>query len=424
MQGDFRMEYIKKVYERYHKASKKAKGHILDELCRVCEYNRKYAIWKLRYWHRGVKTSSGRKRGRPKRYGKEVLTVIEKVWEAAGYPWSVRLKAIVRLWLPWVKQHVPMRPEVQQLLLAMSASTMDRALKAKKHKLKRRLYGRTKPGTLLKHHIPVKTDSWDVKESGYVEIDLVSHSGPSAEGDYLHAVNLTDVQSTWVETRAVMGKGQSGVFEALKEMRGALPFRLLGLDSDNGSEFINHHLKRYCDEQSIQFTRSRPYKKNDNAHIEQKNWTHVRKLMGWNRYDTQAAREAMNAFYRNEYRLWMNLFQPSVKLVETQRIGSRVKRKYDAPQTPLDRLLASSLAKSPKVQTLKQLRAKLDPFILSEQVNQKLKAIWKLSFRVIQTPQAKPNELGVKGKQMLDQLTKIFGLPKDFQSQKKGKKTG
>lgn len=408
------MEYIKKVYERYQKASKSAKGRMLDELCRVCDYNRKYAIWKLGSWVRGARLSR-KGRGRPKTYEKEVLAVLEKIWEAANYPWSVRLKAILKLWRPWMKKHYPLSPALEAQLLAISPSTIDRALKAKKHLLKRRLYGRTKPGTLLKHQIPIKTDMWDVKTPGFVEVDLVSHSGPSNEGEHLHSVNLTDIASTWVETRVVMGKGERGVFEALKEMRQKLPFDLLGFDSDNGSEFINYHLKKYCDTEKIQFTRSRPYKKNDNAHIEQKNWTHVRKLMGWNRYDTEEAKAAMNVFYQNECRLWMNLFQPSVKLKKIIRVGSRQKRKYDAPQTPLDRLLASPLTTSKKVQALKALRETLDPFVLSEQVNQSLKKIWKLTLRVIDAPKGKP-ELKASEKQTIEKLTKLFGLPKPLKN--------
>ena len=226
MKGEFQMQYIETVYKRYHKSSKSAKGRILDELCQVCHYHRKYAIWKLKSWVRGVSLSKGGHRGHPKEYDSEVLEVIEKVWEASDYPWSVRL--------------------------TISPSTIDRALKSKKHKLKRKLYGRTKPGTLLKHQIPIKTDCWDVKEPGFVEVDTVSHSGPNAKDEFLNSVNLTDTASGWVETRAVMGKGERGVFAALTEMRKDLPFDLRSIDSDNGGEFINYHLLRYCEKEKIQ----------------------------------------------------------------------------------------------------------------------------------------------------------------------------
>jgi transposase InsO family protein len=191
------------------------------------------------------------------------------IWEAAGYPWSERLKGMLPVWMPWAKRHSAwLSASIEQEVLSISARQIDRRLRAKKRALKRRLYGRTKPGTLLKHHIPVKTDCWDVHEPGFTEIDLVSHSGQHASGEFIHSLNLTDVQTGWVETRAVMGRGESGVVQAIEEIRQSVPFRLQGIDSDNGSEFINHHLYSYCQRHRIQFTRGRPYKKNDNAHIE------------------------------------------------------------------------------------------------------------------------------------------------------------
>jgi hypothetical protein len=336
------------------------------------------------------------------------------VWEAANYPWSTRLKEILRLWLPWIKKHYAVSPELEQKLLAISPSTLDRCLKPKKDKLKRRVYGRTKPGTLLKHHIPIRTDHWDVKSPGFVEVDLVSHSGTVARGEFLHSLNLTDVHSGWVETRAVLGKGETGVLEALKQIRHDLPFDLLGLDSDNGSEFINYHLLRYCQKENIQFTRSRPYKKDDNAHIEQKNWTHVRKLMGWDRYDSPQALQAINALYQKELRLWMNLYQPSVRLVETVRIGSRLKRRYDKPATPLDRLIRSEKADPAKIAQLLTLRKRLDPFKLSETVNRKLEGIWRLSSGRLEPPEpptpTETQELSTVEQKTLEELSKVFAI--------------
>ncbi|MDP2958268.1 MAG: transposase family protein, partial [Longimicrobiales bacterium] len=239
--------------------------------------------------------------------------------------------------------------------------------------------GRTKPGTLLKHHIPIKTDHWEVTTPGFAETDLVSHSGNAADGEFVYSLNLTDIHSTWVETRAVLGRGQTGVLQAVDEIADILPFPLQGLDSDNGSEFINHHLFRYCQDRGIQFTRGRPYKKDDNAHIEQKNWTHVRKLLGWDRYDSHQALEAINGLYRNELRLMMNLFQPSVKLVRKVRVGSRLKRVYDRPQTPLDRLLTTGTGDPTKVAAYQQLRTRLDPFVLAEVIDRKLARIYRLA---------------------------------------------
>ena len=216
---------------------------------------------------------------------------------------------------------------------------MDRLLQADKRQMRRRLYGRTKPGTLLKHQVPLRTDRWDVTEPGYTEADLVAHSGDRADGDFAHTVNQTDIVTTWVETQAVLGKSQVRVQQALEAMRQRLPFALLGIDTDNGSEFLNAHLVQYCRGLDIQFTRGRPYKKDDNAHIEQKNWTHVRKIVGYERYDTEAAVTALNTLYA-ELRLLQNLFLPTVKLVRKERVGARVRRLYDTPQTPLDRVRA------------------------------------------------------------------------------------
>lgn len=366
------------IYPRYHKASRERKSEILDEFCATAGYHRKYAICLL---NRPVQDSARlRPRRREQTYSEEVIGVLAKIWEAAGYPWSVRLKAAIPLWLPWARKHVKeLTPALERQLLAMSARQMDRRLAHRKKALGRRIYGRTKPGTLLKHHIPIKTDTWDVDRAGLAEIDLVSHSGSNASGEFIYSLNLTDIHSTWVETVAVMGKGQTGVLDAITEIEHALPFALRGLDSDNGSEFLNHHLYTYCQRHRIHFTRSRPYKKDDNAHIEQKNWTHVRKLLGWERYDSHKALEAVNDLYRNELRLMMNLFQPSVKLVRKTRVGSRLTRRYDPPQTPLDRLRTSNVGTSKKVAALLRLRDQTDPFELSRAIERKLERIYKLA---------------------------------------------
>src|SRR5215475_8411820 len=332
-----RRELLVSVYGQYRKAGRREKALILNSFCAATGYHRKYAIRLLSH---PPEPKPRRRRGHPPRYGPQVLRVLSKVWEAAGYPWSVRLKALLPLWLPWVRQRLKVSSELEQQLLAMSPRTMDRRLRPLKQRLGRRLYGRTKPGSLLKHQIPLQTSSWAEARPGFTEIDLVSHSGQAASGEFLHSLNVTDLATTWVETRAVLGKGQSGIVQALTEISQALPFALRGIDSDNGSEFINQHLVRFCRQREIQFTRSRPYKKDDNAHVEQKNWTHVRRLLGWDRYDSPEALEALNSLYRNELRLMMNLFQPTVKLESKQRIGSRLRRRYSPAQTPLDRLLA------------------------------------------------------------------------------------
>jgi hypothetical protein len=269
-------------------------------------------------------------------------------------------------------------PATEQAVLRISARQIDRRLQPHKRELRTRMYGRTKPGTLLKHHIPVQTERWNVSQPGFTEIDLVSHSGDCADGEFLHSLNVTDIHTTWVETQAVMGKGQERVRQALEVIAGALPFALRGIDSDNGSEFINDHLYRYCRARDIQFTRGRPYKKDDNAHIEQKNWTHVRKLVGYVRYDSAAALEALNALYA-DLRLWQNLWLPSVKLVKKTRVGSRVRRQYGLPQTPFDRVRVCPDADPAKVAHLARIHATEDPFTLAARIDRQLPRLFALA---------------------------------------------
>lgn len=366
--------------KRYRRATKRVEiSMILDEFCKLSGYHRKYAITLLRQADPDGKSPPRRKRGVS--YSVKSIDVIKKIWTAADFPWSGRLKPMLPQWLPWARKHIRgITPQIEEEVLSISARQIDRRLADKKRTLKRTMYGRTKPGTLLKHHIPVRTESWDVAEPGFTEIDLVSHSGQNASGEFIHSMNVTDIRTTWVETRALMGKGQTGVTDALADIQNKLPFRLKGIDSDNGSEFINYHLVDYCKQGDIEFTRGRPYKKNDNAHIEQKNWTHVRKVFGWDRYDTFEVQEAMNNLYTNELSLMMNLFQASVKLIEKVRTGSKVTRRYDEAKTPLDRLIEyyGEAALPLPVQRLIALRENADPFELSRQIEKKLKHIEKL----------------------------------------------
>jgi hypothetical protein len=370
-------DYIEALRLRYARASRTAKAGILTEVCATTGYHRKSAIRALT--QPPTPYTPSRRRGRPPIYTAPTRTVLIAIWEAASYPWSARLQALVPLWLPWARRHFAIPAGVERQLRTISPRTMDRVLQDQKRRHHRHLYGRTKPGALLKHHIPIKAERWTVTTPGFVEVDLVSHSGNSGDGTFLQSLNLTDIHSTWVETRAVLGKGQRAVRQALEEMAAAVPFPLRGLDSDNGSEFINDHLLRYCQGQAIQFTRGRPYKKDDNAHIEQKNWTHVRKLLGWARYDSPQVQELLNELYRNELRLMMNLFQPSVKLLRKIRVGSRLRRKYDRPQTPLDRLLASPAAAPDALRALQHLREGLDPFVLAKTIEAKLVRIHRLA---------------------------------------------
>lgn len=374
-----RWEYLRAIYERYRRGERKGKKAILDEFCANTGYHRKYAIRLLNGPPPEKRRKPPRRRGMS--YEQETLAVLTAVWEAAGYPWSVRLKALLPAWMPWIRKRFRMRPDIELQLRKISARQMDRRLQAVKTRQRRRIYGRTKPGYLLKHQIPVKTDRWDVESPGFTEVDLVSHSGNAASGEFAHTLNVTDIHTTWTESRAVLGRGEEAVQRALNRIAGELPFRLRGVDSDNGSEFINWHLKRWCEQQDIQLTRGRPYKKDDNAHIEQKNWTHVRKLLGWERYDAHEAVEAMNDLYGGELRLWLNLFLPSVKLLQKVRVGSKVRRVYDGPRTPFERVRACPEADREQVARLEEMRKQLDPFQLARTIERKLERIYRLANR-------------------------------------------
>ena len=373
-----RRELMDSMSKRYRKASRASKKKILDEVCAVTGFHRKYAITRINLIETGQRMKPKPPRKRNRFYLRETLAIIEKVWEEAGCPWSARLKVILRLWLPAIRKKYVFGRQVEDQMMSISPRTIDRALKGKKRELRRRLYGRTKPGSLLRHQIPIRCASWEGTSPGHLEMDTIAHCGSNAAGLFACSFNLTDIASTWVETQAVLGKSENNIVQAFSAISQDLPFPVLDIDSDNGSEFINRNLYTYCCDRNIGFTRSRPYKKDDNAHIEQKNWTHVRKIIGWDRYDTPEAVAALNDLYTHELRLYMNLFQPSVKLIRTVRKGSRQTRHYDQPQTPLDRLAALPKADPKKVEHYLRLRERLDPFDLSKIIRKKLDRIWKL----------------------------------------------
>jgi hypothetical protein len=371
------MEYVKAIQQRYHQASKEEKGRILAEFCGTCHYNRKYAI---RLLNGAPPTKKIIRRLRAPIYSNETIRVAESIWKYSGFLCGQRLKEAIPIWLPAARKRFGISPEVEQQLLSIGARQLDNRLKAKKKLWKRRFYSTTRPGSLLKRMIPIRTSNWDIRTPGFLEIDLVAHCGNSLSGTFVYTLDATDIRTGWTERVAVLGKGQHGILEGVKGIKNILPFRLKGIDSDNGDEFINYHLLRFCQDSrpKIEFTRGRPYKKNDNPHIEQKNWTHVRQVFGWDRYDSQLACDAMNDLYANELRLLQNLFQPSMKLIRKQRVGSKVNRVYDQSKTPLQRVLDSGAGNPEQMKILKQLVESIDPFDLSEQIDQKLDRIFEL----------------------------------------------
>ena len=368
-------QYAEEMRKRYARATRGERSRLLDEFVAVTGYQRKYAIALLGQ----DPVPRQRPPGRPSRVSAEAVQALVKVWRAMDYPWSARLVAMLPAWMPYARAHFEFDAATEQLLLALSARTIDRALQAHRTALKQRLYGRTKPGTLLKHQIPVRTERWDTREVGWCETDTVAHCGESGEGEFAFSVNVTDIASTWTETRAVLGKGKRFVVAALDEMRRSLPFTLRGIDSDSGSEFINFHCYDWCKEHELQFTRGRPYHKNDNAHIEQKNWTHVRKIFGWKRITEPKAIEMMNELYGNELRLMLNYFQPSVKLIERRRVGSRVRRVFDKPKTPFERLIELNVLSSDRLAAMRAERDAVDPVALAAAIEQKVVTVLRFA---------------------------------------------
>jgi hypothetical protein len=352
---------VRELAPRFQKASKKERSKMLDQFTTLTGYTRCYAAFLLRTCGKkhikilsggtrrvvfvpGHCRSAGAKRHRRRQYhGEAFLTALRQLWALSDGLCGKRLVAFIREVLPLLERQGTLTMTDGTLrthLLTVSAATADRLLA--KTKSLTRLKGRshTRPGTLLKHHIPVRTFAdWNDAQPGFCEVDLVAHDGGAAVGEYCQTLTLTDIATTWVEMEALKNKAQIHVFHALQEIRTQLPFALLGVDSDNGGEFINDQLYRYCLDQQITFTRSRAYHKNDNCFIEQKNYSIIRKTVGYYRYDTPEQLDLLQAFYQL-LRLYTNFFQPVMKLVEKVRAGSHVTRRYDTPTTPYHRVLA------------------------------------------------------------------------------------
>jgi hypothetical protein len=276
---------------------------------------------------------------------------------------------------------LPMERETKEKLLRMSAATADRILGPERRKYQLRGRSQTKPGTLLKHQIPIRTFSeWDQQRPGFVELDLVAHDGGVAFGDYAQTLDMTDVCTGWTETIAVRNKAQVWVFAAIEEARQRLPFPLLGIDSDNGGEFINYELLRYCEEQRLTFTRARPYRKNDNCYVEQKNYSIVRRTVGYQRFDTARELLLLNQLY-DSLRLYSNFFQPTMKLKSKERIGSRVKKIYETPKTPYQRVLDSQCVDQGDKEKLRRQYRGLNPVALRRRISKLQKQLFSLAHK-------------------------------------------
>ena len=381
------------VAKRYQKATKKEKGTILGEYTQLTGYNRCYAAFLLRNHGRRVRINNNTvlvgdcrkrvKRNRDRTYDEQVVRVLKRVWLIMGFICGKRLKPALKEVIPVLEKYkeIELDKTVREKLSKISAATIDRVLAPERKKRSLRHRARTKPGTLLKHQIPIRTFcEWDEQRPGFVEIDLVGHEGGDPSGEYIQTLDMTDVCTGWTETQAVKNKARVWVFEALKEIRKRLPFKLLGIDSDNGSEFINDHLYRYCEEEKITFTRARAYRKNDNCYVEQKNYSVVRRGVGYHRYDTPQQLRLLNQLY-SRLRLYTNYFQPVMKLEEKIREGSKVKKRYDQPRTPYHRVLESPLVEKEHKKKLNQEYAKLNPAELRRQISSLQIKLRKLAAR-------------------------------------------
>lgn len=385
-----RNEYLKVIREKYFKAgTRKEKTQLLDEYCGNTGQSRKYVIWKI---HKGMAKPKQRKK-REETYGGQVRAALAKIWEIFDHPCGQRLKPLLEREVDRLREfgEVAISDEVALKLKMMSPATIDRKLKHEREYLQLvRAKGGSKPGYLLKQKIPIRLTQWDTSQVGYLEADLVVHCGSSTLGEYINTVSATDVSSGWWEGEAIMGKSQEGSFWALKEIRKRTPFGWKGLDSDNGSEFINQLLYKYCQREGLEFTRSRANRKNDNAYIEEKNWTHVRKVFGYLRYDTYEELAIMNDLYGNELRLYKNFFQPVMKLESKERIGGKVKRRYQQARTPYQRLMESGQLPQGVEEELRAIYLSLNPAELKRQIDAKLEKLYKAYEEKRKTQQADP----------------------------------
>lgn len=373
-------ELLENILKRYRKTTRQKKSVILDEFCANHKCHRKSAI---RIFNKFKKQKPTKKafaiRGRPPIYDDALLIkVLRCIWVNAYFPCAKNLKACIPLWLPhYEKTFCPLPDEIKTLLLHISAATIDRIFVRIRARYKKRGRSTTKPGTLLKNKIPIKTEQWNEEKPGFIEADTIAHCGNSISGQYAFTVDTIDIATQWTEQRAIWGKGELAVFEQIENIENSLPFKILGFDADNGGEFINYHLYRYFVNRKIpvQFTRSREYKKNDNAHVEQKNWSIVRQWIGYARFDKPILVTLLNDLYKNEWRLFHNFFHPSVKLISKKRIGSKTIKRYDKPKTPYQRIMQSPHISGDVKKQLTKIFQALNPFELRNSIMAKIKII-------------------------------------------------
>lgn len=361
--------------QRYQGRGTEGKSRLLDDFCEQYGYERKYAIKLLGGTVEAVATKHSPPGPEP-RY-EPIVEVIEQVWTAAEQLCGKRLVRALPLWLPHYERHYgKLLPTQRKLIGEVSAATLDRLLADKKARRSKGLGG-TKPGTLLRHHVPIQGEVWNEQRIGFMEADSVAHCGSSLAGNFIWSLTYTDLASTWTEGRAVWNKGSTGVLDQTRDVESELPFAILGFDFDNGSEWLNWALIRYLQVRTkpIQLSRSRPYHKDDNAHVEQKNWMWPRQLLGYGRLERAEVVKPINSLYKEVWGPLHNFFLPSMKLVKKWRVGSRWVRRYDVAQTAYQRLVASGQLKRAEAARLRERYESLDPFKLAAELERRLNPI-------------------------------------------------
>lgn len=371
-------EYLIQVKRKYWKCGKKQKTQLLNDFCEFTKYHRKYALSLL---NKPLSRRWKRYKTRQKKYSQEVIDALLILWRAVDEICAERFQPyipeLMRVLINCGELHLS--SEVKYKLSAISLGTIKKILARTKHRSLVRISGTTKPGSLLKSQIAIRYLPWKEVDPGWCETDTVAHCGTDVSGEYIFSLNIVDIASGWSEQGAIWGKGEMATKEQIDIIRQRLPFKLLGLNPDNGSEFINWQLFRYCEKNKINLTRSRAYHKNDNAHVEQKNWTAIRQLLGYSRYDRKIQQQMLNDLYANEWRLYLNFFQPTMKLkekIKDVRTG-KTKKKYYEAKTPFQRLLEHPKTTQTKKDLLLSIYQGLNPITLKKQINKKIELIRK-----------------------------------------------
>jgi hypothetical protein len=371
-----RTEELNRWQERYQRRNRQGRSRMLDEFCDQYGYERKYAIKLLKDQ---LPQGKGVRRSGPESKYQPLMEVVERIWSAAEQLCGKRLAEALELWVPHYERHYgKLLPSQKRLVGQVSAATLDRMLAGHRSQGLRGLCA-TKPGTLLRRHIPIQGEVWDESRPGFMEADSVAHCGQSLEGSFIWSLTYTDLASTWTEGRAVWNKGSHGVLEQTRNVEQTLPFPILGFDFDNGSEWMNWTLIKYLQVRvkPLRLTRSRPYHKDDNAHVEQKNWMWPRQLLGYGRLEDPSAVPLINGLYKEAWGPLHNFFLPSMKLKNKWRQGSRWVRRHDRPQTAYQRLMANDQISAKNKRQLRDHFESLDPFELAGQVEKRLKGVLK-----------------------------------------------